>query len=78
MGSWAHAIIVRMPRSETTLRLPPDIAEAVATFSDYERTSQNAWIVAAVAAQVIRRRADDTYMTGLAKHYAGKVEQLEP
>lgn len=66
-----------MPRSETTLRLPADIAEAVATMADYEGVSQNQWIAASVARRINQRRGDPSYMTGLAKHFAGKLEQLD-
>lgn len=67
-----------MSIANRSFRLPPDIAAAIEAFADYEDVSQNQWVVGALASVIFQRRKDQDYMTGLAKHFAGKLEQLEP
>lgn len=67
-----------MERTPKMLRLTPDTAQAVESLADYEGLSDNAWITAAIERAIARRRGDADYMSGLAKHFAGKLEQLEP
>jgi predicted transcriptional regulator len=66
-----------MPRVPKIVRLPPDTAAAMDTLADYEGFSQNEWIIRAIELRIAERRANQDYMTGLAKHFAGKLEQLD-